>query len=388
MIDLPAFSPAHVLGFGRESIASLAFSRSGASLYIALLKSSDRARNDSVRKETEAFDARIVEVEVATGRVVRTLRSGPEPVDSLRMTPDGTALLARGFGRERLLIDIESGETTRRYAVPDPAADAGMEDKVDLIGYDCRTIYRVGLDTAQAKTCVFAIDLETGKTQRVAETGVCRSRPSDLVLIRKKVSLIPGSPPELLEFSCRQRGLGPPGGLQVRDLAQDGAVVRTIGVETGVLGPPVFSSDGRQAFVPDKAYRGKIRVWDLETGRERPGFQNTPDGYEPQWSGGHCLKTDCLYMPFYQSIPGPQGLESKRSVILVGAASARKWVAQLTYIEGTVPRERHMLTLSPNGRTVAAACVRAGKAPGQRLPPVLMLWDVSGIGQYFEEKVD
>ena len=205
--------------------------------------------------------------DAATGRLLHTLKGGPDQTRNLTFSDDGTRLLV-GYGRpQRDLAVVWDVETGRDLLAVKPAAE-----NVLVLSSDGRSLFALN-------NSVRAWDVTTGR-----ETAI--------VGHATRVAVAEVSPDgRLVATAANEKGLGnrdwawADGDVKVWELAT-GRLVQTLHGHTWVIRGIAWRPDG--GALATASQDGTIRIWDVSTGAEAPiltGYSKTvyavafsPDG--------------------------------------------------------------------------------------------------------------
>lgn len=324
---------------------------------------------------------RLVELDVASGRVVRRLFTLPDHDWMLKtLLPNERAIFIRDDRRsaEVALMDTRRGRVIR--TLPRPESDTGgwvlAEGQYAVAGVssDGLTAYTVWVHEKRPDVRCVAWDLLTGDERLVFVVEV----PTGNEAMRRRrveVVCIPGRGILALQFPLPTfwKGGAEAREVLIRDLGRQGSVVRTMLLPADFT-QPVFSADGHTMFMGTYS-SDHVSAWDLGTGEQVADILRCPDGWK--WRQNPVYDSTRQRL-FVTASTGPHLL---KSVILVGDPQRREWTHQLTYPESAMARMFHVLKLSPDGRWLAAFCEpKREYRTGPGLGFEIIIWDLSALG--------
>lgn len=179
-----------------ERIGEVDLGKHGA---VEIVFSKDGSRAYASQMET----AKVFEIDVATRKVIRGLKTGSAWTKVVALSPDDRTLYAANWsGDDVSEIDLDSGKLRRRIPVADtprglwPTADGktlwvasfatGALERIDLKSGAVKQVFSSGgalrhlvadekrgvlFASDMAKDCVWVTDMKTGKTKRFAKVG-------------------------------------------------------------------------------------------------------------------------------------------------------------------------------------------------------------------------
>ncbi len=309
--------------------------------------------------------------EVATGRLLQTIKAPEAAVMSLALSKDGRQL-AIGRGAKLVqVVDADNGQVVRSFEAheqhvqavafsPDgrTLASGGLDGRIRTwdpkTGQPQRTF--TGSHTVGVMALAFAPDGKTlasgGNAVRLWDAGTGRERFATTGHVGQASALA---------FARDRRTLataGADGRVLVWDAAE-GKVRRAFHLETSYAKSVAVSPDGRTLAAQDWA-RGNVHLWNLETGAPQKDFSPggdlgqglafSPDG---RWLGAQVLDRS--------------GIDSRVMVI---------WDVARQQLHGRITSWRGGFAFSPDGKKLFVGGERY-RGPG--FVGVLAAWDVESL---------
>jgi len=116
---------------------------------------------------------RVVEIDVASGRMLRTLITRPAHASgfSIAVTPDGSGLLLPVHGDRLALVSTRSGRMVRTFEYGAPSRQGRWQE---VAGFDDagRTAFVTFADVPARATRLLALDMESGAITQQLEAGL------------------------------------------------------------------------------------------------------------------------------------------------------------------------------------------------------------------------
>ena len=323
---------------------------------------------------------RIVELDVATGKILRAPVTRAGDFELSALSPGGEVMLLRQRYKpvELLMVDTTSGQLMRTFSHPD-VDSRGVGSVKGLAGFsdDGQNVYVVWLDRQRSETQLIRWCLKTGEAVVVLKTDTVVQhlrRGGDMVWPRP-LHCVPGSAGWVLELPHPFPGRGGTDDrneILVRDLGRGGEVVQRIPYSEFSLRTPVFSADTLRMFMRGPRCPGGICGWDLRTAEELPGFGSLPEGYYSVGGLAYDQQHERLFSSFHC-----RHLPEHSRMILAADTRKRVWIGRFLYSDTREPCGPHRLRLSPDGRTLATACSWQGNQTRKPSGQELLLWDLS-----------
>gem|GEM_PF-7103706 len=313
---------------------------------------------------------RIVAINVRTGEVDRTLLGwSRRRLLPLALVSDGAALITDcAAQRELVVISEASGRVLRTISyAEDIGGKATGPPSVFGFSSDRQAAFVRQEQGARRCTQVTEVALATGEQTVLFETD-SRSRAEHDPRLR----VIPGAARKILEIGG---AVGRPGLSKQQVLVHSAASayqpLELLQIPASVrFNPVVFSDDGQRMFVRCSGPPAGILTWDLATGAQGPTL-GTPEGRRPLWTPKYDDDYDRLFV-----VLRPRSRDCAKIRIGVADLRERTWLAELEYPADAHPGQPHRLCVSPDGKTLATACMKRGKT-SKAVGHKLLLWDLS-----------
>jgi len=355
----PALAPRHVIDLGEHTlIGGVKFSKDGSTLF---------CQAGTNKEDHTTKDCRILAIDARRGRVDRTLwAEHGQTLDPRALTPDGNELIAKyRYEPEVAIISTTRGGVVRTINYADDT-DSQLLDPPALIGFssDRRTAFVRRLVGPEQHSEVTGLSLDNG--ERTVHINF-RSVPEGCM--RSILRITPGTETMLLEHRYAA-SWGDPMNVLLHDITPPLDDTRVLSIPQGMSSSFTFGNAGQMMVIRSRRPEG-ICVWDIKTDKQSL-FLPAPDGRRLVATPVCSSKCDRVFVRAWRRPEQGAAIYN----VIVASVSKGAWFAELGYPEGVIACQPHRLVASPDGMTLATACMREG--PTQEVTGCkLLLWDLS-----------
>jgi len=322
---------------------------------------------------------RIVEVDVATGKTLRTLITRPAYMPPLmfplRVTPDGSGLLITLREADRLaLVSTRSGRVVRALssaAAPPP----GLSRWRQVAGFDeaGQTAHVVLLDEATRKTKLMAWNLPSGNSTILFESDaeVHAGQHKRPMIMARRYYRIPGSAPSRFLEMPNGYGVGSePATFRVVVPTAADPVATELATTFEGHSQPYFSADGRRVHLHTRD-RPSLAEFDLFTGDVLSTVQ--PPAWHNHYFIGCSDERNHRYIleGIHHSLARPWPTHTR--VFLLRDTASSRWIGRYVMPDNWICLQ---LCASPDGRWFAAHGFRGGNKISGQYEQELLIYDL------------